>query len=167
LNFAPGEDFAPSARRYVLRYIEHIPENFELPANFRVLYGAARSPARPMMDKTSTPPDIDPELAEKIARYKRRAETRVADIKRDLAQWIADTTSLADYGEVSTALLELAFERKLAIDDDAADVFDLVQRAFQRVVRQRKGPSRDLGDDDDRDRTSRVGCRLGIHGWNG
>jgi len=37
LNFAPGEDFAPSARRYVLRYIEHIPENIELPANFRVL----------------------------------------------------------------------------------------------------------------------------------
>jgi hypothetical protein len=29
------------------------------------------------------------------------------------------------------------------------------------------GPSRDLGDDDDRDKISRVGCRLGIHGWNG
>ncbi len=29
------------------------------------------------------------------------------------------------------------------------------------------GPSRDLGDHDDRDRTSRICCRLGIHGWNG
>ena len=37
LIFAPGEDFAPSARRYVLRYLEQIPENIELPANFRIL----------------------------------------------------------------------------------------------------------------------------------
>jgi hypothetical protein len=29
------------------------------------------------------------------------------------------------------------------------------------------GPSRDVGDHDDWDRTSRVCCRLGIHGWNG
>jgi len=88
-----------------------------------------------MTDKTATPPDIDPELAKKIASYKRRVETQVAEIKRDLAQWITETTSPADYTEVSTALLELAFERKLAIDDDAADVFDLIQRAFQRVLR--------------------------------
>jgi len=37
LNFAPGENFAPAARRYVLRYIEQVPENIELPANFRAL----------------------------------------------------------------------------------------------------------------------------------
>lgn len=37
LNFAPGEDFAPAARRYVLRYLEQIPGNIELPANFRAL----------------------------------------------------------------------------------------------------------------------------------
>jgi hypothetical protein len=37
LNFAPGEDFAPAARRYVLRTIEQIPDNIELPANFRFL----------------------------------------------------------------------------------------------------------------------------------
>ncbi len=29
------------------------------------------------------------------------------------------------------------------------------------------GPSGDLGDHDDRDRTGRVCCRLGIYGWNG
>ena len=29
------------------------------------------------------------------------------------------------------------------------------------------GPSGDLGDHDDWDRTSPVCCRLGIHGWNG
>jgi hypothetical protein len=37
LNFAPGEDFAPAARRYVLRYIDQVPDNRELPANFRAL----------------------------------------------------------------------------------------------------------------------------------
>ena len=37
LNFALGEDFASSARRYVLRYIEQIPDNIELPATFRAL----------------------------------------------------------------------------------------------------------------------------------
>jgi predicted DNA-binding ribbon-helix-helix protein len=37
LNFAPGEDFTSAARLYVLRYIEQIPDNIELPANFRVL----------------------------------------------------------------------------------------------------------------------------------
>jgi hypothetical protein len=37
LNFAPGEDFTPAARLYVSRYIEQIPDNIELPGNFRVL----------------------------------------------------------------------------------------------------------------------------------
>jgi predicted DNA-binding ribbon-helix-helix protein len=37
LIFAPGEDFAPAVRRYVLRYLEQIPENIALPANFRTL----------------------------------------------------------------------------------------------------------------------------------
>jgi hypothetical protein len=37
LNFAPGEAFAPAARRYVLRYLADIFDNIELPANFPVL----------------------------------------------------------------------------------------------------------------------------------
>jgi predicted DNA-binding ribbon-helix-helix protein len=37
LNFAPGEPFAPAARHYVLRYLADIPDNIELPGNFRVL----------------------------------------------------------------------------------------------------------------------------------
>jgi len=48
-----------------------------------------------------------------------------------------------------------------------AKSFDPKCYVLQRVTRHDGGPSRDLGDDDDRDRTSRVGCRLGIHGWNG
>jgi predicted DNA-binding ribbon-helix-helix protein len=37
LNFAPGEPFAPAARRYVARYLADIPANIELPGNFCVL----------------------------------------------------------------------------------------------------------------------------------
>jgi predicted DNA-binding ribbon-helix-helix protein len=37
LNFAPGDPFEQAARHYVLRYIAEIPDNIELPANFRVL----------------------------------------------------------------------------------------------------------------------------------
>jgi predicted DNA-binding ribbon-helix-helix protein len=37
LNFAPGEDFTPAARRYVLRYIDQVPKKIELPSNFRSL----------------------------------------------------------------------------------------------------------------------------------
>jgi predicted DNA-binding ribbon-helix-helix protein len=37
LNFAPGEPFAPAARRYVARYLADIPDNIELPCNFHVL----------------------------------------------------------------------------------------------------------------------------------
>jgi hypothetical protein len=36
-NFAPDESFTPSARRYVMRYLAGIPDNIELPRNFRVL----------------------------------------------------------------------------------------------------------------------------------
>jgi hypothetical protein len=90
-----------------------------------------------MSDKAGTRPEIDAELARNIATIKRGLDARVAEIKRDLAQWIDQTTFPPDYTPVSIALLELAFERKLAIDHDAADVFDLVQRTFQRVVRRR------------------------------
>jgi predicted DNA-binding ribbon-helix-helix protein len=37
LNFAPGEPFAPAARRYVARYLADIPDNIELPGNFHIL----------------------------------------------------------------------------------------------------------------------------------
>jgi predicted DNA-binding ribbon-helix-helix protein len=37
LNFAPGEPFAPAARRYVFHTLADIPDNIELPANFHVL----------------------------------------------------------------------------------------------------------------------------------
>jgi Ribbon-helix-helix domain len=39
LNFAPGEPFTPAARHYVMRTLAEIPDNIELPANFRVLSG--------------------------------------------------------------------------------------------------------------------------------
>jgi len=43
----------------------------------------------------------------------------------------------------------------------------LRKEAIVAKVLEQRGPSGDLGDHDDWDRTSRVCCRLGIHGWNG
>jgi hypothetical protein len=37
LNFALGEPFTPAARHYVMRSLAGLPDNIELPGNFRVL----------------------------------------------------------------------------------------------------------------------------------
>lgn len=91
-----------------------------------------------MTEKTPAPTP-DAELARNVATVKRGVEARVGEIKRDLAQWLDETTSSADYSPVSIALLEVAFERHLAIDDNAVDVSDLIQAVFRRVVRNRNG----------------------------
>lgn len=63
---------------------------------------------------------------------------KVAEIKHDLAQRLDETLSPSDPAEI--ALLELALDRYLAIHDDLADAFDLIQAAFRRVVRKHRGP---------------------------
>jgi hypothetical protein len=81
----------------------------------------------------------DAELAEKIARFKRGFQARVVAIKRGLLQWLDQNTSLADHGEASKALLELAIERYLDIHDEE-DTRDFIDRAFRREVQKRRGP---------------------------
>jgi hypothetical protein len=93
-----------------------------------------------MTEKTTTPPAPDAELARNIATIKRGVEARAAEIKRGLVQWLDETASPADNTPVSIALLELAFDRYLAIHDDPADAFDLIQAVFRRAVRKRRGP---------------------------
>ena len=92
-----------------------------------------------MTDKTPAPPEADPEMAKNVATIRRGVEARVADIKRDLAQWIDETTSSADHTPVSIALLETAIDRYFAIYENAADVSDSIQAVFRRVVRKRPG----------------------------
>jgi hypothetical protein len=69
-----------------------------------------------------------------IRKYKQRVATKVDALKRDLATWL-DQTSAADTVLVSRALLETAFDRY--IDED--DARDLINRAFDRVARTRRG----------------------------
>jgi hypothetical protein len=92
-----------------------------------------------MTDKTAANPEPDAELASNIATVKRGVEARVAEIKRGLAHWLDDTTSSADHTSVSIALLETAIDRCLDIHDEA-DAHDLIDRAFRRVVKERRGP---------------------------
>jgi hypothetical protein len=92
-----------------------------------------------MTEKTTSPLAPDAELAEKIARFKRGMQARVAEIKRGLARWLDQNTSHADHVEASTALLKLAFDRHLDLHDEE-DARDLMERAFRRVVQRRRGP---------------------------
>jgi CheY-like chemotaxis protein len=90
------------------------------------------------------------------------------EILEDMYQVIC----VAQSGE---ALLKLAHQRIDVILLDyglpGGGAEEIAKRADQRGVPMiwmtGEEPSRDLGDRDDWDKTSRVCCRLGIHGWNG
>lgn len=72
-----------------------------------------------------------------IRKYKQRMATKVDALKRDLATWL-DQTSAADTVLVSRALLETAFDRYIDLHDED-DARDLINRAFDRVARSRRG----------------------------
>jgi hypothetical protein len=92
-----------------------------------------------MTDKAAANPEPDAELASNIATVKRGVEARVGEIKRDLAQWLCDTTTSADHTPVSIALLETAIDRYLDIHDEE-DTRDFIERAVRREVQKRRGP---------------------------
>jgi hypothetical protein len=92
-----------------------------------------------MTEKTTSPPAPDAELAEKIARFKRGMQARVAEIKRGLGQWLDQNMSIADHVAASAALLDLAIDRYLDLHDEE-DARDLIERSFHRAVQRRRGP---------------------------
>jgi hypothetical protein len=75
----------------------------------------------------------------KLVAYKQRMKAHTDAIKRHLTHFIDKTTHPADGSPVTTALLELGFERHLDLHGEE-DAKDLIDRAFQRVVRERRGP---------------------------
>ncbi len=91
------------------------------------------------MNEKPSPLADDPEMAEKIAAYKKRCESRRDEFKRGLTRFLDHKTHPGDYAEVSYAPLEMACECYLDIHDEE-DALDLIQRAFRRVVQKRRGP---------------------------
>jgi hypothetical protein len=92
--------------------------------------------------KQTTPlvPAAGEDLDKKLAAYKQRMKTHTEAIKRHLALFISKTTHPADGSCVTTALLELGFEQQLDLHGEE-DAKDLIDRAFSRVVKERReGP---------------------------
>jgi hypothetical protein len=89
-----------------------------------------------MSEKLFPLADLNPVMVEKITAYKKRCEARRAEIKRGLVHYLNGTTAPGDYTEV-----KIASSKWLYLDiHDEDDALDLIQRAFRRVVRKRRGP---------------------------
>ena len=74
----------------------------------------------------------------------RRSKPRWRRSNANLVQWIAATTAstniLNDFSiPASIALLETAIDRYLDLHGEE-DAHDLIERAFRRVVNERRGP---------------------------
>jgi hypothetical protein len=75
----------------------------------------------------------------KFAAYKQRMKVHTEAIKKHLTRFIDRTFTPPDDVTVTTALLELGFERQLDLDGED-DAQDLVERCFRRVVKERRAP---------------------------
>jgi hypothetical protein len=90
--------------------------------------------------KTTSPvPGAGEDFDQKLTAYKQRVKARTDAIKKHLTQFIGRTSSPPDDTCVTTALLELGFERQIDLHGEE-DAQDLIDRAFRRVVRERRGP---------------------------
>lgn len=88
---------------------------------------------------TSLIPGTGEDFDKKLAAYKQRMKAHTDAIKRHLAHFIENTTHPADGSSVTTALLELGFERQIDLHGEE-DAKDLIDRAFRRLVKERRGP---------------------------
>ena len=93
----------------------------------------------PGQQTASLVPGAGEEFDKKLAAYKQRMKAHTEAIKRHLAHFIETTTHPADGSCVTTALLELGFESQLDLLGEE-DAKDLIDRAFRRVVKERRGP---------------------------
>ena len=84
-------------------------------------------------------PGAGEDFDNKVVAYKQRMKAHTDAIKRHLAHFIEKTTHPADASCVTTALLELGFEQQLDLHGEE-DAKDLIDRAFRRVVKERRGP---------------------------
>jgi hypothetical protein len=89
-------------------------------------------------ETTERAPETGEDFDKKLAAYKQRMKAHTAAIKQHLTQFIDGTFSPPDDVSVTTALLELGFERQLDLHGEE-DAKDLIDRAFRRVLKERRG----------------------------
>jgi hypothetical protein len=87
----------------------------------------------------SAVPGAGEDFGKKLAAYKQRVKAHTDAIKKHLTQFIDRTLSPPDDTCVTTALLELGFERQIDLHGEE-DAKDLIDRTFRRVVKERRGP---------------------------
>src|SRR5262249_29427858 len=81
----------------------------------------------------------DENFDEKLAAYQQRVKAHTDFIKRRLAHFIEQTTHPTDSSCVTTALLELGFERQLDLHGEE-DAQDLAEGCLRRVASERRAP---------------------------
>jgi hypothetical protein len=88
--------------------------------------------------ETASPvPGAGEDFGKKLAAYKQRMKAHTDAIKRHLARYLEKAAERADGSCVTTALLELGFERQIDLHGEE-DAKDLIDRAFRRVVKERR-----------------------------
>jgi hypothetical protein len=82
--------------------------------------------------------DDEAALAAKVEKFRQRANARVAEIKSAIIKWLEPRDSIADSVSITSALLEIALDRHVAIHE--ANGFDLIEGAYQRALKRSRGP---------------------------
>lgn len=77
-------------------------------------------------------------LDAKVEKYRERSPARVADIKGSLINWLEPSDTIADSVCITNALLDVALDRHVEVHD--ANGFDLIEAAYQRALKRRRGP---------------------------
>jgi hypothetical protein len=84
-------------------------------------------------------PGDSEDFDKKLAAYKQRMKDHTLAIKIHLTEFIYRTLSPPDDTCITTALLEIGFARQLDLLGEE-DAKDLIDRAFRRYVKERRGP---------------------------
>jgi hypothetical protein len=72
-----------------------------------------------------------------VEKFRERSAARISKIKDALTKWLEPRDNVADSVCVTTALLDIALDRHVAVYD--ANGFDLIEAAYQRALKRRRG----------------------------
>jgi hypothetical protein len=89
-----------------------------------------------MSDPTAK--DDEAAFAASADKLRQRMTAKVAEIKGAIVTWLQPRDNEADGVCITTALLEVALDRHVAVHD--SDGFDLIEAAYRRALERRRGP---------------------------